>query len=328
MFKRVSTLIIIFFIFTVFLEQGIRFYIFGFRSFNFTLMNSAVYTDLAKDSLCLDLPYELRPNLDTFFKLARFRTNSDGLRDKEYQIKKPENTFRVVVLGASITMGAGVDIDETFHSLLENRLNSESSNTSYEFINFGVGGYNPPNYLTMLRYKALKYEPDLILFCTDARKVNKANTKLKYKKRKIWPFFHSYVLEFARKNKVLSFFDKKKKTNSGIAQDRDNNNKTSQLEILENIFLQLRAISKQHNVPICVVRDNFYFYRVIKEKEMKKLALKYGLYYVDTSHAFRKKKVMDCTIYKIDPHPSAAAHNIVAPILYDYLKKKRLLDQR
>ena len=332
MIKRVIILIIIFFIFLVCLEQGIRFYLFGFRSFNFTLMSSIAplgETDFLKKSSFPDLRFELKPNLDSFFKLARFRTNSDGLRDREYQIKKPENTFRVVVLGSSLTMACGIDIDDAFHSLLENRLNNESSNTSYEFINFGVGGYDLLDCLAMLKYKALKYEPDLIFFCTDVREPNlnreKSRTNTKYNKMKRQSFFRSYLIEFASRNKVLSFFAKKKEPNSNIADDHDVNDKIRDLEILENIFLQLGAISKQYNVPVCLVRNNYFINK--NREETEKLALKYGLYYVDTSYAFKKGKVKDYIIYKIDAHPNAAAHKIFASILYDYLKEKRLLER-
>ncbi|MFH1799245.1 MAG: hypothetical protein ABH891_00160 [Candidatus Omnitrophota bacterium] len=58
---------------------------------------------------------ELKPNLNRYFKMARFRTNSAGLRDKEYPIRKAPGTFRVAVLGDSFTMPAGVEIEDAFH---------------------------------------------------------------------------------------------------------------------------------------------------------------------------------------------------------------------
>lgn len=333
MIRKIAILIIIFFIFCVFLELGIRFYIFGFRGLNPVLVSSVDNIALfnwSHKSSCPDLPRELKPNLDTFFRLVRFCTNSDGLRDKEYQVKKPANTFRVVVLGSSITMGSGVDIDETFHSLVENRLNSESSNISYEFINFGMVAYTLSDCLTMLKCKALKYEPDLILFCTDGREVplvikkNDSAMRADNKMRR-QVFFRSYVLELAIGNKALFSLDRTKKLNSGIARNYDDNDKIRYLETLKNILLELSAISKQHNVPICLVRDNFYFNSGLEET--KELALKYGLYCIDTSYAFKKGKAMDYCSNKIDPHPNVAAHKIIASILYDYLKKERLLER-
>ena len=43
-----------------------------------------------KPSTTPGLSYELRPNLDGWLKLARLRTNSKGLRDREIPLAKPE----------------------------------------------------------------------------------------------------------------------------------------------------------------------------------------------------------------------------------------------
>jgi hypothetical protein len=85
------------------------------------------------------------------------------LRDREYTLEKPEDTFRVAVLGASFALPAGVAIEDAFHSLLEERLTEEFAPTRYEFINFAVGMYNPSQVLAMLEKRALAYDPDLIL---------------------------------------------------------------------------------------------------------------------------------------------------------------------
>ena len=40
-------------------------------------------------------------------------------------------------------MPAGVKIEESFHSILEEKLNKEQRDVTYQFINFGVGGVRP-----------------------------------------------------------------------------------------------------------------------------------------------------------------------------------------
>ena len=65
--------------------------------------------------------FELKPNLDQNFKLARLQTNSQGLHDQEYSIQKAPGTYRVVVLGDSQTMASGVSRDENYHALIEAR---------------------------------------------------------------------------------------------------------------------------------------------------------------------------------------------------------------
>ena len=45
-----------------------------------------------------------------------------GLRDQEYDLQKTKNTFRVVVVGDSYTMPAGVSIEDAYHTLLEEEI--------------------------------------------------------------------------------------------------------------------------------------------------------------------------------------------------------------
>jgi len=105
-----------------------------------------------------DLFCELKPGISAIFKLQEFRTNSKGLRDKEYSIEKPVDTFRIAVIGDSFSMPAGVSIEDAYHSLLETSLNSLRKAQRYEVINFAVAGYAPRQYLALLRNRTPHYD--------------------------------------------------------------------------------------------------------------------------------------------------------------------------
>ena len=96
-------------------------------------------------------------------RLAPFRTNSSGLRDTEYAFTKPDNTLRVVVVGSSFALPAGVAIEDAFHSLLEEQFSRDLAPLRCEFINFAVGMHHAEQVLAMLELRALDYEPDLVL---------------------------------------------------------------------------------------------------------------------------------------------------------------------
>lgn len=245
--------IIHFFIFTiicfVFLEQVTRFYLFGFDSFNYFKMNSIHdigVSGLIKPSPNLEIIYELRPNLNTYFKMSRFKTNSQGLRDQECTVKKGKGVFRAVVLGDSFTMASGVNIEDTFHSILENRFNAESGNVLYEFINFGVGGYDPAQCLATLKYRALGYEPDLVLFCLSGpirefydERYKRQIYKIKSEKH---PFFSSFLVELIKKNIIAHYF-----TRNFSESDKNKKAKVhggTRLEKIENLFLELEKLAK------------------------------------------------------------------------------------
>lgn len=149
------------------LEMTFRVYLFGAVGLNPVKVNSFVnilYSGLVQPADNLEVWYELKPDQNTVFRGASFRTNSHGLADIEYPYEKPPNTFRVAVVGSSWTMGAGVDIANAFHSVLEKELALVSGSMRYEFLNFGVEVYGLQEIVGTAKHKAMRYDPDMILF--------------------------------------------------------------------------------------------------------------------------------------------------------------------
>lgn len=102
----------------------------------------------------------------TYEGKAYIKINSDGLRDVEHQIAKPDGVYRVAVLGDSFMQALQVPLDEAFHSVLQaSLLKCSSAKRQVEVINFGVNGYSPAQQLLLLRHsnKVWKYQPDLVL---------------------------------------------------------------------------------------------------------------------------------------------------------------------
>ncbi|HJO39516.1 MAG TPA: hypothetical protein QF650_13055 [Vicinamibacterales bacterium] len=65
----------------------------------------------------------LAPNYDGFFAGQPLSINNLGFRDDEdYQLAKHDKTFRILVLGDSVTFGHGVRFEDTWPYLLRQRL--------------------------------------------------------------------------------------------------------------------------------------------------------------------------------------------------------------
>lgn len=96
---------------------------------------------------------------------AYVRINSDGLRDREHAIAKPQDTFRIAVVGDSYCEAFSVSLEETFWSVMEKELEKCNAfpGRKIEVINFGVSGYGTAQELLTLREKVWKYSPDLVL---------------------------------------------------------------------------------------------------------------------------------------------------------------------
>jgi hypothetical protein len=104
------------------------------------------------------------------------KINSDGFRDREYSIEKPNNTIRIIVLGDSVTFGWGINVSDT-----ERMLNNDLNTTiNFEVLNFGVPGFNTLEEIHLLEKKGLKYNPDVVIIgyvAGDAENNTKFKTK-------------------------------------------------------------------------------------------------------------------------------------------------------
>ena len=263
------------------------------------------------------LHYELEPGIDGYFKLKRFRTNSRGMRDREHTLKKPPDTFRIAVMGSSFALAAGVEIEDGFHSVLEERLRAGSSSLDYEILNFGVSTYRPAQALAMLRLRALAYDPDLVIFA-----VTKLSTPLL---QGAWnrpvPFQHlDEKHAFYR-----SFFFDLVASRLGRSPSGTRQGWIARREAGLSVIQKLGELSRETGIPVVVVR--------FEHDASGPSALDFGvaadvrrngLHFLDTREAFEGSAPRDFWIYELDVHPNARAHAIFANVLETFLRENGL----
>lgn len=93
-----------------------------------------------------------------------YQINSLGFRGREYAVAKPADTWRLVVIGDSVTFGWGVSVEDRFTDVLEKRLNDRAEKgRHYEVLNLGVPGYETVHHFVVFREALLKYQPDAIV---------------------------------------------------------------------------------------------------------------------------------------------------------------------
>lgn len=88
--------------------------------------------------------------------------NSQGLRDSEHAYKKPDHTFRILILGDSFAEADDLYLEEAFPYLIETCLQQKIA-TPVEVINGGVSGYNTADQYLFYQVEGYKYQPDLVL---------------------------------------------------------------------------------------------------------------------------------------------------------------------
>lgn len=93
-----------------------------------------------------------------------WQINRYGLRDVDFSLNKPNNTYRIAVVGDSITFGFGVDLDESYPKILEKNLNHmQQGKVNYEVLNFAIPGFSPLEYEEIYKNLAYKFHSDLIV---------------------------------------------------------------------------------------------------------------------------------------------------------------------
>ena len=120
------------------------------------------------------LPSDLKPNQETTHigNTHEFtypvKINSLGYRMEEFTIAKPQNEFRILMIGDSMTFGYGVEERYAIPNQLKEKLNQylqeKSIDKKIQIINAGfAAGKAPDTYYLYLEKKGLELNPDLII---------------------------------------------------------------------------------------------------------------------------------------------------------------------
>jgi lysophospholipase L1-like esterase len=119
-------------------------------------------TKLYKLSSNKNLVYELRPNSGLKFEKlgVEIKINGFGFRDKNYSLEKGDKK-RVIFIGDSLTYGWSINLHETYHKQLEELLHSK--NNDADVMGMGIVGYNTVQEYYLIKEKALKFNPDIIV---------------------------------------------------------------------------------------------------------------------------------------------------------------------
>jgi HEAT repeat protein/lysophospholipase L1-like esterase len=87
--------------------------------------------------------------------------NADGVRDRAHPVEKLEGVRRVVFLGDSVTLGAGIEARQAYPQVLQERLDDEGRRI--EVFNVALWGWSTRQEAIAYRQIARKYTPDAVV---------------------------------------------------------------------------------------------------------------------------------------------------------------------
>ena len=288
-------------------------------------MNTLMRSEFVQLSEFPDLFFELKPDLNGWFRGVRFATNSAGLADKEYSRAKPEDVFRVAVAGSSWTMGSGVEPDEAWPAVLERQLNGQKSDPTIEVLNFGVEMYGLRELVATVRHKVKEWNPDLIVvpitsFTTHFlwEETNKNPTL----PERAYPFFDSFALR-AFINLLGWSIDKP-------ADDRvrlDPAMPNLRLAQLERTLNELAELQIKNDVPIVVIYLGYFPLTPEIEQAQLQQASQLGIKVIYANQIFpiESKERHKLQISRYDRHPNGSGHELIASSIGEGLMLQGLL---
>ncbi|MGI9290077.1 MAG: hypothetical protein ACR2QG_02230 [Gammaproteobacteria bacterium] len=284
-------------------------------------MNMLLQTDLVQESSNPEIYFELKPNLDTWFQAKRLRTNSRGLADKEYALEKPDNTFRVAVIGSSWTMPTGVLLEQAFHTVLEDELNNESDKLNFEFINFAVEYYGLREQIATARDKAMAWQPDMIIFgittFTAALRWTDV-TENEPLPDTTYPIFSSYSLRELDRLLKTDYFKRSFTSRPGLKR-RDRGVMHAQLE---RAVGELDAMTESEGIPVVIMWLSNTHPGKETVAHMNELCESNNMLFVDAYKVLSSSNDGDGQkgISRFDKHPNGVGHRLIA----EYLKQQML----
>lgn len=89
------------------------------------------------------------------------KISSQGLRDYEHDLSK--DTYRILAIGDSYTFGEGVELTDTYLSILEEKLKDKYGQKNIEIIKAGIPGYGTKQEIIFLKRLMPIFKPKIVI---------------------------------------------------------------------------------------------------------------------------------------------------------------------
>ena len=130
---------------------------------------SDVYSDLppeTKRQMCVQT-YEVQysvSNIDPNQHFDTININTEGFRGKEISPLKPDDTFRIFIIGGSTVYGTGSESDiTTMPGFLQGEFDNYDTSYNVEIVNAGISGAWSFSEIQLVKNKILNLEPDMLV---------------------------------------------------------------------------------------------------------------------------------------------------------------------
>ncbi|MEM8811412.1 MAG: SGNH/GDSL hydrolase family protein [Pseudomonadota bacterium] len=257
-------------------------------------------------------------NASAVLQSTEIRTNRFGLRGGPVSDERPDR--RILFLGASITLGWGVEEELTVTQLLEQKL--RESGEQVEVLNAGIGNYNAERYVTRFLRDLTELQPtDIVVhyFLRDAEQLDAGGGNWFLRNSQL-----AVTLWIAASRLGGMFGATSLEDHYGEVYEPDQAGYRSMLDSLQQ--LKDYAESNEVRLYMAMVPDvhnlKDYRFSFIHER-MREVADELEFEFVDFLPAFEGLTPEDVWAMPGDPHPNALGHELMADALFPVLAERR-----
>lgn len=270
-----------------------------------------------------DLGFVHIPNGHAFLMGVDVNINSQGLRDYEYSLAKSPETYRIMMLGDSTTLGWGVPLEATVPKLLERELNQGRAPgiDRFEVLNAGVGNYNTVQEVTYYETIGKAFDPDfvvLVFFINDPEPVPKQRKRLLVDR--------SYLVAFvtSRFDNLLRLLGKRPEWKSYYASLYDDNKPAFQA--CRSALARLSTLGPRSRVLVALlpelhqINDDSYPFKE-QHKRVKNLLTSKGVPVIDLIDGLKDHGPENTLwVTPTDDHPNGKANALITQQLGEWFR--------
>jgi lysophospholipase L1-like esterase len=260
------------------------------------------------------LGHEHNVSSEAVLQSVKIRINDHGLRGPP--LRQPAPPRRVLFLGASITLGWGVDEDKTMTSLIQKKFDDAGQNV--EVLNAGIGNYNAERYTELFFTKLKDLKPtDIVVhyFLRDAEKLDAGGGNAVLRNSELAVTVWIAMQRMFGENGPTALEDHYKKVydpqEPGYIAMRASLQKLTDYAKVNNIKLTIAMVPDVHDLK------NYRFGWI--HQHMADVAKQLGVPFIDLLPAFQGLKPEDVWAMPGDPHPNALGHKLMADAIYPAL---------
>src|SRR3990167_5983993 len=187
--------------------------------------------------------------------------NSYGFREREFVVPKPPGTYRIMVLGDSMSWGVGVPVNERYSNFLEDLLNQSSPPLHFEVLNFATQAGNIAEELATLQKYIDVAEPDQIVIGFNFDDIDSADNVIDPESRHLAAEYNHLIDPYLTKLRLYYLSAQTVKANKQAATltgyipnqtvevQRQLAAQNENLASFQNTLQQIKALSDSRRLP-------------------------------------------------------------------------------